>query len=96
MHTDETDDVGDAPKMPPVGTRVRIKPDEAAAVARQTLDSEPRDSDMVQALTIYLSSATGIVSRAAHTNGDIRFVEHEVANPGFTAFAYGAQVEPIE
>ena len=29
MHTD-TDDLGTAPKMPPVGTRVRIKPGEAA------------------------------------------------------------------
>jgi hypothetical protein len=96
MHTDETDDLGDAPPMPPEGTRVRIKPDEAAAVARQTLDDEPSDSDMVALLRFNLTSAEGRVTRSAHTNGDIRVFEDSPVHDGYTVFAYGAQVEEIE
>jgi hypothetical protein len=92
MHTCD-DDLGTAPKMPEVGTRVRIREGEAAAVARQTLDSELRDSDMLHGLEAYLQSTTGRVSRASHTNGDVRV---SMGGLSFLVFAYGAQVEPIE
>jgi hypothetical protein len=98
MHTDETDPLGDAPKMPPEGTRVRIKPDEAAAVARQTLDDEPRDSAMVGMLSDRISGREGVVMRSAHTNGTIKITPRAEWPIHLAAevFAYGAQVEEIE
>jgi hypothetical protein len=94
MHTDETDDLGDAPPMPPEGTCVRIREDEAAAVARQTLDSTPADDPAVRMLAKALVGMTGAVARAAHTNGDIQ-PDRPIAI-GRPIFAYGAQVEEIE
>jgi hypothetical protein len=94
MHTCD-EDLGTAPKMPDVGTRVRIRDGEIEAVVRQTLDSEPRDSPAIGILTYNLctGSTDGVVTRSAHTNGDIR-----LDTPGvpFPLFAYGAQVEPIQ
>jgi len=93
MNTCKDDDLGTAPKMPLEGTRVRIKPDEDAAVARQTLDEMPADAPAVRALGEYLVGMTGAVTRAAQTNGDIR---PDGDNPtGRPLFAYGAQVERI-
>jgi hypothetical protein len=80
--------------MPEVGTRVRIREGEASAVARQTLDSEPRGSFLLNALGGYLAGSCGVVTRAAHTNGDIR-VKAAQGQP-MSIFAYGAQVEEIE
>jgi len=95
MHTD-TDDLGTVPPMPPVGTRVRIKPGEAGAVARQTLDDMPVDSDMVALLRFNLTSAEGRVTRSAHTNGDVRVFGDSPVHSGYSVFAYGAQVERVD
>jgi hypothetical protein len=98
MHTYETDPLGDAPPMPPEGTRVRIREDEAAAVARQTLDDEPRDAAMIGMLSARISGHEGVVTRAAHTNGTIKVTpraEWPLPLPE-EVFAYGAQVEEIE
>jgi hypothetical protein len=97
MHTDETDDLGDAPPMPPEGTRVHIREDEAAAVARQTLDSEPRDAAMIGMLSDRISGREGVVMRSAHTNGTIKITPRAEWPIHLAAevFAYGAQVEPV-
>jgi hypothetical protein len=91
------DPLGDAPPMPPEGTRVRIREGEAAAVARQTLDDEPRDSSVIRELRDQIAKREGTVMRAGHTNGTIKITPQ----PGWSlhlaveVFAYGAQVEVV-
>jgi hypothetical protein len=94
MYTDHTDDLGGAPPMPAPGTRVRIKAGEAAAIARQTLDSESADSRAVQVLTGWLTGKEATVVRSAHTNGTLR-VEWFSFLSRDDIFAYGAQVERV-